>query len=822
MIFHDKRQGNCDVVILKRDILRYISIMLLRIYFLLLLVALPTACLAQRAVIKGVVTDTDGLPVELVNVGARGTATGGFTDEKGRYSLTVNEGDSLTLVFTCLGYSKTQRIIPSVTGNMTVNVTLRPATYDIGGVTVTARRSEPSMMHIETGKNRLAVDATGGSIESFVITAGAGVSSTNELSTQYSVRGGNYNENIVYVNGIEVYRPVLIRSGQQEGLSFINPDLTENVSFSSGGFEARYGDKMSSVLDVTYKKPSAFEGGFSASMLGGSAYAGSAAGRFSQITGLRYKRGTTLLKTLDTKGDYEPSAIDLQTSMNYAIDPRLNLSFMGNLSYNDYDFYPGWRKTEWGTLNVQESFEVFYNGAERDRFRTLFGATTLKYDITENAGVALQVSAFQNTEQENYDIEGEYWISNILGEGEKDIIGTGRFIEHARNYLQSRVVNTALKGSVGLNRNTIRWSFAWQKEDIRDRIREWQLQDSMGYSLPYSEDLLRMKNSLYSHNNITSNRLSAYVQDTYMFRSDKGLWTLTVGVRGSWWDFNRELITSPRAALRFIPSANQRLTTRFSTGLYYQSPFYKEFRKIVSDEYGNGIIELNRNIRSQRSVHFVLGGDYTFRVDNRPFKFTAELYYKNLDNLVPYYVNNVRIQYYGENISKGYAAGIDLKLFGQFVPETDSWISFSLMRARQTTFGGVKIPMPTDQPYNFNLFFNDNMPGYPRIELNLRVIWAGGLPFTIPGYEYTKYIRTSAYRRVDIGMTYRLLDAANRSRTSFLNFLNSAWIGIDVFNMLDISNVSSYSWFSDVQGFRHAVPDRLTGRQINLKIVAEF
>ncbi|MDR1372766.1 MAG: TonB-dependent receptor [Dysgonamonadaceae bacterium] len=787
-----------------------------------LITLVPVICFSQRAVIQGTVIDSEGLPVELVNVGVRGSVNGAFTDGKGKYSLTVAEGDSLTLVFSCLGYNKTQRIIPKVEGNMTVNVSLRTMDYDIGGVTVTGRQKEPTMMQIETKDSRLAVDATGGSIESFVVTAGTGVSSSNELSTQYSVRGGNYNENIVYVNGIEIYRPVLIRSGQQEGLSFINPDLTDGVSFSSGGFEARYGDRMSSVLDVNYKKPKALEGGFSGSMLGGSAYIGNASGHFSQITGVRYKRGTTLLNTLDTKGDYEPSALDVQTFMTYAVSPGLNLNVMGNYSDNAYDFYPGSRQTSWGNLQVQKSFEVYYAGAERDRFRTLFGATTVKYDISENADIALQVSAFQNTEQENYDIEGEYWISNILDDDNKDITGTGHFIEHARSYLKSNVVNTAVTGSIGLNHHTVRYSLSYQKEDISDRIREWKLQDSMGYSLPVSDEVLQMKSNLFSGNSISSSRFSGYMQDTYSFRNGKGLWTLTAGLRGSYWDFNREFIVSPRASLRFIPSANQRLITRFSTGLYYQAPFYKEFRKIVSDEYGNQNIALNQDIKSQRSIHFVLGGDYNFRVDDRPFKFTTELYYKKMDNLVPYHVNNVRIQYYGENISSGHATGIDLKLFGQFVPETDSWLNFSLMQARQTTFGGVKIPMPTDQLYNFSLYFNDYMPGYRRIQLNLRAIWADGLPFTIPGYEYTKYIRTSSYRRVDIGMTYRLWDSEKDTGSSFFSFFKNIWAGADVFNLLDINNVSSYSWFSDVEGLSHAVPDRLTGRQINFKLIAEF
>jgi hypothetical protein len=782
---------------------------------------LPVAASAQQARISGTVVDDDGLPVELANVGVSGRATGAFTDARGRYSLTVQAGDSVALVFSCIGYNPTRRIVPKVTGDMNVSVTLRAATYEIGSVTVTERRVDPVMNRIETSGQRLAVDATGGSIESLIVTAGTGVASSNELSTQYSVRGGNYNENMVYVNGVEVYRPILIRSGQQEGLSFINPDLTAEVKFSSGGFEARYGDKMSSALDVTYKKPDRTEGGFTASMLGGSVFLGSASGRFSQITGVRYKRGTTLLKTLDTKGDYEPSAFDVQTGINYDFSDRLKLSILGNYSDNTYDFYPGSRFTAWGSFSEQEHFEVFYEGAERDRYRTLFGSAALTYSVNPHADITLQVSATGMSEQENYDIQGEYWISNVQGEN-KAKTGIGLFIEHARNQLQSSVANASIGGRIGVNRHTVSWSASVQKENISDRIREWQMQDSMGYSLPVSDEALRVYSSLSSRSEISSTRLQGYVQDTYGIRTEAGMFTLTAGVRGSWWDFNRELIVSPRAAVRFIPTGNQRFVFRAASGLYYQSPFYKEFRMIVSDNFGNQTVELNRNIRSQRSIHFVGGGDFNFRMDGRPFRFTTEIYYKKMDRLVPYYVNNVRIQYYGENISRGHAAGLDLKLFGQFVPETDSWLSFSLMQARQTTFGGLELPMPTDQLYNFSLYFNDYFPNYRRVQLNMRAIWADGLPFIIPGHEYTKYIRTAPYRRVDVGMTYHIWDATTDARYAVLRHVRNVWLGLDVFNMLDINNISSYSWFADIEGYRHAIPDRLTGRQINVKLIVDF
>jgi len=786
---------------------------------------------AQRAKIYGIVSDEAGLPVELVSIHVSGTTNGAFTDEKGKYSLTVNVGDSCALVFSCLGYNKTQRIIPEVTGDMSVNVRMRSSAYELSGVTITGtnRVQTNTMEKIDTKQARLAADATGGSIESLVITSATGVSSTNELSTQYMVRGGNYNENIVYVNGTEVYRPILIRSGQQEGLSFINPDLTEKVGFSSGGFEARYGDKMSSVLDVTYKKPEKLEGGVTASMLGGNVYLGSSSGKFTQITGLRYKRGTTLLNTLDTKGDYSPSVSDIQTYMTYAFTPKLELSFLGNYNDNVYDFNPDTRQTTFGTLASIKSFDVYYGGYEKDQFQTLMGAATLKYKVAEHADVSLQFSAFQSLEQENYDINGAYWLSDVT-ENEKDITGYGSFMNHARDYLKANVYNATLSGSAGINQNTIRWALSMQKEQISDRIKEWEMQDSMGYSMPYYPDQLQVYSNLFSRNDFQSNRFSGYLQDTYKYRIEQGIFSLTAGVRGSYWTFNREFLLSPRASLGFIPSKNQNFTFRLATGIYYQAPFYKEFLITNTDENGNNYITLNNKIRSPRSIHFVLGGDYEFKTDNRPFKFTTELYYKKLDQLIPYSVNNVRIDYLGYNDSHGYATGIDMKLFGQYVQGTDSWLGLSLMNAEQYV-NGIKTPLPTDQTYNITLYFTDNFPqsftqinpNFKKIQFNLRAIWADGLPFSMPGKDYTTSIRTPPYRRIDIGMAYRLLDEETReNKPAFWRNFKNIWVGVDVFNLLDIRNVSSYSWFSDINGYQYAVPDKLTGRQLNVKLIAEF
>jgi hypothetical protein len=795
--------------------------MQIRLFVIFFFTGVHCSFFAQQVKVTGIVSDPSGLPVELATVRVKGSINGTFTDEKGKYMLSVNTRDSLRLIFSCLGYNTTQVNLPTPESDVVLDVRMRTETYELEGVTITANTIQTNTMEkINTRQMRLSVDATGGSIESRIITAGFGVSSSNELSSQYSVRGGNYNENMVYVNDIEVYRPLLIRNGQQEGMSFINPDLTESVRFSSGGFDARYGDKMSSVLDVSYKTPGKLEGGVTGSLLGGNVYLGSTTGKFTQITGFRYKRGTTLLKTLDTKGDYNPSVMDLQTYMNYVFTPKLSLSFMGNLSDNTYDFNPSTRETSFGTSKMPRRFTVYFDGQERDRFQTLFGAATLKYALNNYSDLSLQFSGFQSKEEETYDIAGEYWISNVL-ETETENIGTGLFHQHARDFLNANVFNASVTGRHSLDQHTIRWSMGVQQEVIKDRIREWELHDSTGYSLPYNEDVLMMYNNLISKNKISSFRYSGYIQDTYKFRIKAGMFYLTAGIRGSYWNYNKEFVFSPRVSAGFIPSKYPNITLRLATGIYYQTPFYKEFRAVKTDDSNNSVIALNKNIRSQRSIHFVLGGDYGFKFDNRPFKFTAEMYYKKLDDLVPYTVDNVKIWYYGLNSSSGHASGIDTKLFGQFVKSTDSWIGLSLMQAKQY-INGEKVPMPTDQLYNFTFYFTE---AYGKVQVNVRMIWAAGLPFSVPGSNtYKAGLTAPPYRRVDFGISYCLLSEEEMGYrgNSLLRNIRNIWIGSDIFNLFDIKNVSSYSWFSDVTGVKYAVPDRLTGRQVNIKLIAEF
>ncbi len=627
-----------------------------------------------RAKISGYIRDADGNPLDLVNIRVKNTLNGTMSNEKGHYSLSVATGDSVTLIYSCLGYNKAERIIPQVTKDMRLNVQMNYTSLELGEVVATAIRKQTTTLEtLNADRVKLLPDPAGGSIESLVVTF-AGVSSNNELSSQYSVRGGSYDENIVYVNGLEVFRPLLIRSGQQEGLSFINPDMTEAVNFSAGGFEARYGDKMSSVLDITYKKPKGFEGSASASLLGANAYVGSSSGKFTQVTGFRYKTGRSLLKTTDTDAEYDPNFIDLQTYMTYKFAPKWEINFLGNLAINNYKFIPHTRETSFGTATNAKKFKVFMSGQERDKFETLFGALTLKHNLNDNTELGLQASAFTSKEEEGYDIAGDYWLGDAAeegGGGEIQNLSIARYNEHARNRLHSNIMNVGHYGVARLKNNTLKWGATVQMEKINDKISEWEKRDSAGYSLPQGGGNVNVIANLFSDNELESTRISGYLQDVFKFRTKQGLFTLVGGVRGSYWSYNKEFIFSPRASLGFIPNFDQNLTFRLASGLYYQSPFYKELRTTVQDEHGNSIIQLNKDLKSQRSIHVIAGGDYTFRASGRNFKVSADMYYKKLDNLNPYTVDNVKIRYYGENCAQGHAMGLDVKFFGEFVPGTD-------------------------------------------------------------------------------------------------------------------------------------------------------
>ena len=782
---------------------------------------------AANLIVKGRVIDDANEPVVAATVKVAGTSTGTFTNTDGVYRLTIAERDTLELVYSCIGFEEVRRKLIEANGELTINVRLRQNTKELKEVEVTEiKRQMESMQTISPESYRMSPDATGGSVEAVIATM-SGVSSSNELSSQYSVRGGTYDENSVYINGIEVYRPQLISSGQQEGLSIINPDLVGSVGFSTGGFSAEYADKMSSALDITYRQPEAFEGSVGVSLMGANLAIGQSSGKFSQLHGLRFKRNNSLLSSMETKGEYDPTFFDYQTNLNLRIGEKWSMSFLGNIAVNNYKFKPQNRTTTFGTVNDAKQFTVYFDGHEKDRFETFFGAYTLGYKPSKSTDLSLILSGFLTNELVTYDISGEYWLDQAGTGGEESVggeLGVGRYHEHSRNRLRTSVFEMSLKGETRLKRHTLGYGLTLKRESVMERAREWERRDSAGYSLPFDPEALKVVYDLASKQDISSTRFSAFIQDTYRFNSSIGYFNVNGGVRMSYWSFNKEFIVSPRVSVGFVPERNNRWTFRLATGLYYQAPFYKEYRIQEVDAKGNTNVVLNKDIKSQRSFQFILGSDYTFRALNRPFKFSVEAYYKALSNLVPYEIDNLKMVYSGRNESSGYAMGLDLKLFGQFVPGSDSWISASLMKT-QEDLNGVKVPRPNDRRYGFALYFTDYFPKIPKLKFSLRGIFNDGLPQTAPRSTRDKgYFRTPAYKRVDVGLQYALLAPLKdgESRSGFLRNFKSIWLGLDVFNLLDISNVSSYYWVTDVNRIQYAVPNYLTRRQFNIRLTIDF
>lgn len=777
---------------------------------------------AQNKVkLSGRVVDEEQNPLIFVTVKLEHQAIGATTNTDGRYSFEFESVDSVAIVYSLLGYEKRRKVLRNPKGNLTLNITLRNAGHELGEITVKeVQRQMGSTQRLTVKDLKRMPSTTGNAVEELVATQ-AGVSTHNELSSQYNVRGGSFDENSVYINGVEIYRPLLISSGQQEGLSVINSDMVESIRFSSGGFEAKYGDKMSSVLDITYRKPKKFETNVAGSLLGGSIYAGFARSKFSMSHGIRYKTNRYLLGSLETKGEYSPKFLDYQTYMSWTPNRKWTLDFIGYVSKNNYDFTPTDRETKFGTMQDVKSFRVYFDGQEKDLFRTLFGTLNLKRRLGERTAVSLLASAFTTKERETYDIQGQYWLDETNNGTQ---LGVGTFMEHGRNYLTADVKGMKLlfEHRSANKQHDIQAGVNWRNEHIKENAREWEMRDSSGYSLPHRDDRLELIYHLKSANTLSSNRLELFAQDTWRFTNAKGIFSFNYGARLSHWSYNKEWLFSPRLSLGFVPEANDNFTFRFATGLYYQAPFYKEIRD-TTHTGRSARVSLNNRLKSQRSIHFVLGGEYKFRVMNRPFKFSTEVYYKAQSHLNPYNVDNVKIVYYGDNVASGFVAGVDLKLYGEFVEGTDSWISLSLMKAQQK-FNGKTLPQPTDQRYNINFFFSDFFPGSTRWKMTLKASVADGLPFGPPhtGLE-NQVFRAPAYQRVDIGMNYRLLNNEDKSnRRNLVRHIRNIWLGLDCFNVFGLNNVSSYYWVTDISNQQYAVPNYLTGRQLNARFLIEL
>ncbi len=791
-----------------------IKVLILQIFML----CMAMYAQAQSFMLQGRIVDESGSPVEFASVSCLKQGKMTMTSLKGEYSLQLHSADSVEIRFSMVGYKTKIRVLRRPRGKQTLQVVLYSNDNELGEVTVTGTRIQSGQTQELKKEHLKNLPSVSGNAVEELIQSQAGVSTHSELSSQYNVRGGSFDENSVYINNVEVYRPFLVRSGQQEGISVINPDMVEKIEFSTGGYEARYGDKMSSALNITYKRPKPFEASVSASLLGASAYVGVSNKKVSWSNGLRYKTTRNLLGSLDTKGEYKPTFIDYQTYFTYTPNERWDINFLGNISNNHYNFSPEDRETNFGTMENVKSFRVYFDGQEKDVFRTFFGSLGITRHFGKNTSLSLIASAFKTREQEKYDIQGQYWLTQTET---SENLGVGTYFQHARNYLNAHVESLKLLLKTKQKRHDIEGALTFKKEHISENSVEYEMRDSSNYSIPHTGKDLYMIYSMRAKNVLDANRIEAYIQDTYRFGGGEGQshYTLNYGVRFAHWSYTKETILSPRVSLGIIPAFNENVTMRFAAGLYYQAPFFKEIRDTTTV---NGITyaKLNNKAKSQRSIHFIAGYDYRFKLNNRQFKFTAEAYYKLLGNLVPYSVNNVKVVYYGDNESSGHAAGLDFKIYGEFVPGTDSWLSLSLMSTKMK-LNGVSIPLPTDQRYALNLFFTDYFPGTDRWKMSLKLAFADGLPFAAPHRELeSNSFRAPAYKRADIGLSYRLINNADNHNKK--NPLRNLWLGVECLNLFGINNVNSYYWITDVTGQQYAVPNYLTGRQLNFRISADI
>lgn len=793
-------------------------------FALLLTVCTLLPAVAQNVKISGKILDQEDKPIEFGTVRIAGTAVGTNTNLDGAYTLSIAPRDTLELIYTAIGYRAVKRTLIDAKGELTINVKMLPEDHMLDEVQVQGYRpNSQGMQHVDVDNLRVSPDVSGGSVESVIGTM-AGVVQNNEMSSQYQVRGGSFDENSVYINGIELYRPQLISNGQQEGLSVINPDMVGAINFSTGGFSARYSDKMSSVLDITYREPQAFEGAVSASLMGGSIMIGQNSGKFSQMHGARLKKNNSLLSSLDSKGEYDPTFFDYQLNMTYKPSEKISVNLLGNINLNHYNFKPHDRETSFGIADDVKKFKVYFDGEEKDRFETYLGALSVTWRPSQAFTLQTGGGAFLTNELVSYDISGEYWLDQAGTSGNGGVggeQGVGKYMEHSRNRLRASVLQFWTNARTQIGRQNLSIGLQYQHETFRDRSREWEWRDSAGYSLPTAPPGVHLLYNLSSRQDVVTNRIAFFAQDTYYLNTDAAFLTFNAGVRVSYWDFNKETLISPRFNFSLNPAAHDRWTFRAAFGWYYQSPFFKEYRQAVQDDLGNGSVVLNRDIKSPRSIQVILGTDYTFRALDRPFKLTAEAYYKNIARMISYEYDNLKVNYSGANDSKGYIMGLDLRFFGQFVEGSDSWVSFSLMKTQQD-LAGKKMPMPSDHRYSVALFFTDYFPKFPKLKFALRGIFSDGLTMVPPRQTRDKvWFRAPAYKRVDIGLSYQIVGSPKGEELR-RGWLKDLTIGLDLFNLFDISNVSSYYWITDVNNIQYAVPNYLTRRQLNVRLSMQF
>ncbi len=808
----------------------------------------------ELASIKGKIVDSENKAIPQAYIISDNLEYKTISDDNGYYSLEIPTDTSIAISFSHIAFVKKVEVFNLGVGETKVfNVSLKFREIDQVDIIANESRSE-NLQRINVKSVGIQPSVTGG-IEGILKNTGLGVASRNELSASYSVRGGSFDENLIYVNGLEIYRPQLVSSGQEEGLSFINAKLVDNVNFSAGGFAANYGDKMASVLDVTYRRPQKLGASVTLSLLGADVHVEgiSKDEKWAAILGFRYKTTQYILTTLDTRGEYTPNFMDLQAYITYRPTEKSELAYIGYLADNEYNFYPESRSTELGNLTEALRLDVVLDGKEESLYKSFFNALSYNYYLNKNTKIGLRASASLNHEKQSFDVEGAY----ILGEIDRelgsstfgDVIanrGVGAFIEHVRNQLDAQIYSIQHYGNHVYQNKQLDWGLEFKNEQIQDYLDEWDYIDSAGYSMPsYPDDKIVLNNIVKAENNINSNRYMAYVKNTWhLVNKNDALIDFNIGARVQYWDFNKQFMFSPRASVSYKPhlikvkndstTINHNITFRFATGVYYQPPFYHAMRDMSGKNPGN-TGKINEDIEAQRALHFILGLDYIFFMFDRPFKWTSELFYKPMDKLIPFQVDNIRLEYYATNNSVGYAYGMDMKLNGEFIKGIESYIGFGILKTEEDilddfyyTSDSVRvepgyIARPFDQRFSFNLMFQDEMPMWPSFKVHVNLSFITGFPFGPPnGDRYTQVARSPTYRRVDIGFSKTFVDVNTGETKGIFKPFSDAWISLEVFNLIDISNTISYNWVQDVSGRQYAVPNYLTGRRFNLKLHLAF
>ncbi len=830
--------------------------MLKRLTVFLLFIIVTSVCVyAQNdATVFGSIKDSLYRNISDVNITVINKNITTISDEDGNYKLLIPSGESVEIAFSYIGRpSKKVNIRPLKKGESFRNDVQMDYGISLKEFQIIEERDrEKVSMQTINPRTASTLPNPNGSFEQILKTL-PGVSSGNELSSQYNVRGGNYDENLIYVNDIEIYRPFLPRSGQQEGLSFIHTELVQNVKFSAGGFEARYGDKMSSVLDIKYKDPTKFAASFNASMLGVQTHVENISKnkRFTYLLGARYWSNQYILSTLDVQGSYKPSFADVQTLITYHLSSKLSVSFLGSYAQNKYLVIPQTQETVFGTVKSAIKLTIFFDGQDLMEYQTSTGAISLIYKPNYKTQLKLYSSAFYSNESEYFTIEGAYRLEDVETDmGSKNFgkskssLGIGDYLTSARNQITALVYNVGHRGNVTLGNNSIHWGFQAQIEQIKDKINEWYLNDSFGFAQPTSATgNLVLKEYISADNAINTYRLNGYIQNSQLIEKSSNM-ILNYGIRTNWWSYNNENVVSPRFQFSFEPNRKYNraalsktgkgkqkkdIVVKAAFGYYYQPPFYREMRGFDGT--------LNPEIKAQKSIHYILGGDMNLKIWNRPFKFFAEAYYKQLENLIPYEIDNVRIRYFATNSAQGYAGGIDFRLNGEFVKGTESWASLSIMQTQEKIPGATifdangnriespgYIPRPTDQRVNASIMFQDYLPKFPSFRMYLNLVYGSGFPFGPPIHNsYADTLRMPSYKRVDIGFLKVLVDENSKApKKGWKKNFKSAMVGVEVFNLLAVNNTISYIWLEDIEGRRWAVPNYLTGRRLNLKLMMKF